>query len=406
MKKNIKLFISNDFITVLGDGIFTLILMWHVYETTQSALYTAIIGTIGHLTSFFIGPIAGVIADRSKNPLKLLIKTLHINIILIVLIVTSIYFLSDIYEAISILILIFLRESIFNLQYPTQTRLIPKIADTKTISKLIGYRSVTSNIASIIGNSVAGFILALVGVIGGLMFNSFAFLLGSIVLGFIKITSESTTDNGNTQPVEYPSIKNDLIEGLKFIWEMKEIRIITIVTCLLNISSMIGPMFVVYFNDFINAGPTYYGFFNAILAIGSIISGLLIGNVIKKLSNVSILVYGWLIMGFCLISMTFQLDVIFLMLIAFLLGISLTLPSIILSSMEIIIVPDHLRGRVSTAIQSISVSLIPIANIAGGIIADIWNVNYVFLIAGIWQLFIVLLVIRYRKLFNSINISE
>lgn len=71
--------------------------------------------------------------------------------------------------------------------------------------------------------------------------------------------------------------------------------------------------------------------------------------------------------------------------IGLLLGIGLTLPNIILNSVQILIIPDEYRGRVSTLLQGISVVLIPLSNFLGGIIADIFGANYVFLFCGLWQ---------------------
>lgn len=83
--------------------------------------------------------------------------------------------------------------------------------------------------------------------------------------------------------------------------------------------------------------------------------------------------------------------------IGLLLGIGLTLPNIILNSVQILIIPDEYRGRVSTLLQAISVVLIPLSNFLGGIIADIFGANYVFLFCGLWQFLVVLICIKIAK---------
>ena len=86
--------------------------------------------------------------------------------------------------------------------------------------------------------------------------------------------------------------------------------------------------------------------------------------------------------------------------IGLLLGIGLTLPNIILNSVQILIIPDEYRGRVSTLLQAISVVLIPLSNFLGGIIVDIFGANYVFLFCGLWQFLVVLIVYKNRQIFN------
>lgn len=399
MKNNIRIFVTNNFITTLGNSIFTIILMWHVYELTSSAVYTAIIGSLGHVIGFFLGPLAGVIADRSNKPLNLLIKTLYFNAIIVILLVLSITFASENFEIVSIIILVLIREIIFNFQYPSQTRVLPLIVSSDLITKLIGYRSVTSNIASIIGNSVAGFIISIIGVIGGLLLNSFTFFISSLLLSFISIINSNMITKENT--IIKPSLKDEFLDGLKYLWNQKDIRIIAIIASLLNITSMVGPMFVVYFNDFINAGPEFYGVFNAIIAIGSIVAGISIHKINKSFKNSTIVIVGWSILSISLLLMFFSINITVIIIIAFLLGFSLTSPNIVFSSIQILAIPDHYRGRVTTTIRSLSVSLIPLSNILGGIIADLIGVNFVFLIAGMWQILIVIITIKHKNIFNT-----
>ncbi|WAA09376.1 hypothetical protein [Fervidibacillus albus] len=69
-------------------------------------------------------------------------------------------------------------------------------------------------------------------------------------------------------------------------------------------------------------------------------------------------------------------------------------------SVQILIIPDEYRGRVSTLLQAASVVLIPLSNFLGGLIADHFGANYVFLFCGLWQFFVVLLVYKNREMFN------
>jgi MFS transporter, DHA3 family, macrolide efflux protein len=121
------------------------------------------------------------------------------------------------------------------------------------------------------------------------------------------------------------------------------------------------------------------------MTLGSIISGILIGLLIKKYNNSTIVLFGWSLLSILLILMSFNKVIWFVFIFGLLLGIGLTLPNIILNSVQILIIPDEYRGRVSTLLQAISVVLIPLSNFLGGIIVDIFGANYVFLFCGLWQ---------------------
>lgn len=121
------------------------------------------------------------------------------------------------------------------------------------------------------------------------------------------------------------------------------------------------------------------------MILGSIISAIIIGLLIKKYNNSTIVLFGWSLLSILLILMSFNKVIWFVFIFGLLLGIGLTLPNIILNSVQILIIPDEYRGRVSTLLQAISVVLIPLSNFLGGIIVDIFGANYVFLFCGLWQ---------------------
>lgn len=429
--KNTLMFITNDFVTALGNSIFMILIIWYVYDITGSGVATAVIGSFTHICSFFAGPVAGVYADRSKNPLSLLRWTLRINGILVIFMITNLYFSSGNNEIWAIFILVALREITFSLEKPSQTRIIPMIVPVDYVSKLIGYRSISSNIADLIGNSISGFLIASIGIIGGLIFNSITFFIGSVLIGFIRILSleertgespELFTDGTVKDPINSSSndvtkqnseskinpskekkqgnFKKEIFEGFRYIWENKYIRKITIITTIINVSSMIGPILVVYFSDFLNRSIESYGIFNAALTGGSILSGLIIGKLNMKLKNSTIVLMGWSFLSIILIFMFFDVHILVTYFFGFSLGIGLTLPSITLNTVMVLIIPDSHRGRVSTIIQAIAVVLIPLFNIIGGVISDVFGANYVFLIAGLWIVIVVFIVFKNRYIFN------
>lgn len=195
-------------------------------------------------------------------------------------------------------------------------------------------------------------------------------------------------------------LKKELLEGSKVLWNNDSLRKITIISCLLNVVSMVGPMIVVYFNSYLNASSTTYGVFNAMITLGSIISGAIIGLLVKKHNNSTIVLFGWSLLSIIFFFMALNKVIWIIFVLGLLLGICLTLPNIILDSVQILIIPDEYRGRVSTLLQAVSVVLIPVSNFLGGIIADNLGANYVFLFCGLWQFLVVLIVYKNREIFN------
>ena len=406
--RNISLFVINDFVSQIGNSIFSILIMWYVYETTTSAIATALIGSFTHISAFFIGPIAGVYADRSKNPKSVFSWILRFNSFILIIMVICIYILSNEMEIFAVFVLVAIRNISFDFLYPVQTRVIPLIVPKDSVTKLLGYRSVSGNISSLLGNAVSGFVISLVGIIGGLILNSITFFLSSILISLLKLIqspqSNKVKDLNSEDCQGFESkkmgLKKELLEGSKVLWNNDSLRKITIISCLLNVVSMVGPMIVVYFNSYLNASSTTYGVFNAMITLGSIISGAIIGLLVKKHNNSTIVLFGWSLLSIIFFFMALNKVIWIIFVLGLLLGICLTLPNIILNSVQILIIPDEYRGRVSTLLQAVSVVLIPVSNFLGGIIADNLGANYVFLFCGLWQFLVVLIVYKNRELFN------
>ena len=68
--------------------------------------------------------------------------------------------------------------------------------------------------------------------------------------------------------------------------------------------------------------------------------------------------------------------------------------------MTIILIPKVYRGRISATIQALSVMIIPLSNIIGGIFADIIEVEYVFKFAGVWIIIVSYLCFSNRTIYH------
>ncbi|MCU9602568.1 MFS transporter [Pallidibacillus thermolactis] len=195
-------------------------------EITSSAIATAIIGSFTHISGFFIGPIAGVFADRSKNPKSLFSWILRFNTLILLIMVVCIYILTNEFEIFAVFVLVAIREISFDLLYPVQTRIIPLIVPKDGVTKLLGYRSDSSNIASILGNAISGFVISLVCIIGGFILNSITFFLSSILISLLKLlqtpqnSKEKDLNNGDDQNLENKrmKIKKEILEGGRILW--------------------------------------------------------------------------------------------------------------------------------------------------------------------------------------------
>lgn len=84
-------------------------------------------------------------------------------------------------------------------------------------------------------------------------------------------------------------------------------------------------------------------------------------------------------------------------------GVCLTLPNILFNTYKLLIIEDEYRGRISGTIQSVSTLFIPMAYYFSAFITEYLGANFVYLIAGMIQLIIVMTLIFDQRVKNRFN---
>lgn len=383
MNNNSKKFILNDFFVNLGNSIFTLVIMWYVYDLTQSAFYTSLIGSLSHIINITFGIYLGILSDKINQPKKLMVYSLLLNsiVLLIIILVDSQYGHINIYL---LIILVAIRETIFVFQYPNQTKLIPIISSQDKVKKLIGFRSISKNISSILGYGLAGLIFTLISFYQVITINFLTFLIGLILISSIRLETPEIRKNNSKNRISL----NDFRNTLSYIYKDPYLFRVLYLTCALNIVSMVAPTFVVYFQEYLNSNSTEYGYFQGLIATGSILAATVFIKLKGKFSSFYITVISWILMGFTMICLYLSKYIYISIFIGLIVGICLTLPNILFSTYKILIIEDEYRGRVSSTLKSIGVVFIPLSYFFAAYISDYFGPEYVFLVAGIFQLIV------------------
>lgn len=382
--RNIFYMISSDIVSTFGSTVFFLAMMWVVYDKTQSAFGTAVVGVLGHIATLIASPIAGVFVDSHK-PLKVLRNSLITSGILLLALFLLSTTLPSSFQVAGIYLFVFLLFISYSFTNPAETKVIPNLVHSHEIGKLYGYRSTSTQISELIGSSAAGYIIIWGGFGGSVLINMVAFLISAFVvtrLSLVKPFDEvPTSDTIEKEPL---NLRLKLVEGFKVIKENKKIFKVAQLSILLNIASMLGPLWIVIVSVQFDGGAKEYGFLQACGLVGGAIAGIITGKFQQYVNagltmSIGIIANGLLIIIISLVGNIYFAYVLF----AFIL-FSRTSYSVLLSTILATTIPEAFRGRVSGLIQSVGVILVPLATLAGGAISDWLGVSIVFLASGIW----------------------
>ncbi|WP_438798779.1 MFS transporter [Staphylococcus pseudintermedius] len=401
MTSQIFKLISNDFVVGLGNSIFSLVMMWYVLNQTGSAYYTATIGSLSHIAQILVGSYAGIKADQMNQPVKMMVYSLRFNGIFL-LIIGFVVLILD-FNLYLLIVLLFLREVTMVFQLPNQNKLIPRLVQAQEdVKRILSYRSLTKNLSMMLGFAIAGFLFSAAPFFILILLIMVLFIIGSSAINTIKVTNKMHTFKSKRK-------KQKSLDEFKVVLNMilKDyyLKRVMITAMMLNIISMVAPTFVVYFNQYLHAQPKDYGMFQFFIALGSILAASIGLKLKHKMSSYNILVTFWSIMAITFIYMFVNIYAYIAIFLGMIIGICLTLPTILFNTYKILIIDDKYRGRISGAIQSISTLFIPLSYYFSAYITEKYGANFVYLVAGCIQLFIVLALLLDKKMkvrFNQV----
>lgn len=337
-----RYFIAGRFVFIMGLRMTGTVIGWWVYLLTGSPLALGLVGLSEVIPAVSLALYAGQYIDRNEKR-KLLLRCILLYLCCIaVFIFLSAPFMNQKLDPWTTSLIIFgaiaATGAIRSFSGPTFSSLIAHIVPRDILPSAAAISSATWLIGSICGHALGGFLIAWIGIHQSFYVVVCLTGLGYILLSRIHPKPVLVTGKANT----WIRVK----EGLQYVFHTKELlgaMTLDLFAVLFGGAVALVPVFA---KDILQVGPIGFGWLNAAMDIGSIITVTLL--TIKPLRNNQgrILFYAVAGYGICIIffalSNMFWLSFLALLLSGCMDGVSVIIRSTILQLKT----PDELRGRV------------------------------------------------------------
>ena len=322
----------------IGSQITRLALPYQVYVLTNSTL------AIAALTLFQLVPIlvfslgAGSIADAVDRRRMLRITQLGLMACSATLAILA--FQPSV--PLPLLFLVAFASAAFaSLDQPARSSAIPRLVPRNRLPAAIALGQLNFQIASVVGPTVAGILIATVGLPGAYLVDVASFAAS---LGALAAISPIPPLVGAARP-GLAAIR----EGLRFAIQRRVILATYVIDLDAMIFGMPTSLFPVLALDVFHAGPQGLGLLAAAPSVGALLGALLSGWVssVRRVGLAVILavaVWGVAITLFGLSEFSFLLALFFLAIA----GAADVLSAVFRSTIVQLAAPDHLRGRISS----------------------------------------------------------
>jgi MFS family permease len=359
--RNYRLFFGGQGISLIGTWMQQIAMSWLVYRLTNSVFLLGLIGFSSQISSLFFSPFAGVLSDR-WNRHRILVVTQSLAMIQ-AFILASLTLMGVVAVHHLIILSIFL--GLVNaFDMPTRQAFVVEMVEKREdLGNAIALNSFLFNGARLVGPSVAGILISILGEGMCFILNGVSFLAVIIALLAMKMTP-------NKKDSEKTRVLQGLKEGFIYAFGFPPIRSILFFLGWISLVGMANTTLMpVFARDILHGDSKTYGFLMAAIGVGAIIGAIFLASRKNVLGLGRIITIASGIFGIGLISFslshTLWLSFFLLLITGFGMMVHMASSNTILQT----IVDDDKRGRVMSLYAMAFMGMAPLGSLVGGSLA-------------------------------------
>jgi len=359
--RNFRLFFSGQLISFTGTWMTTTAQGWLVYQLTGSKALLGFVAAAASAPMLFFATWGGWVADRYPKR-SVVVVTQTCSMILSLTMAALVW--SKLVQPWHIIVLAVLGGITMAFDMPARQSFVIEMTSREDLMNAISLNSSAFNCARIVGPSIAGFLMAQVGIAICFLLDGLSFI--AVIAGLLLMRLPKHV------PIESKSSAiGQALEGFRYVWNHP--RVLTILSLFAVVGifgwsySVLMPAFA---HDVLHLGANGYGMLMAGSGVGALIAALTIASAghvlptrIMALGGIGIFSAALALFAF---TRNIYLETLLLAIVGFGIVLYFSTSNTVLQS----IVPDEMRGRVMGIWTLIFGGMIPFGSLQAGLVAD------------------------------------
>lgn len=361
---NYRLFWSGALVANIGSWVRTTALGWLVLDLTGSAFLLGVVSFAQTIPVLLLSLPAGVLADRFDRRRVLFITQ---GLLLLLTLVLAILVATGHMTVTHLLILSVLMGLAMAFNGPAWQTFITDLVRTEDLMNAIALNSAQFNLSRIIGPSLAGVLIAAVGLALCFFINSATYMGVLLALAFIRLRPAVA------KPAR-TSMWAGIAEGLVYLRDEPSLRAIMLLTSALTIFGFpYAVLMPVMARDVLSQDAGGYGQLMAATGVGAFAGAVAVASLGRTLPRGRIILAGQLLFALSLLVFTlnrfFPLSLATLVVLGFSMVAYMTTANTVLQSAT----PEALRGRVMSVWTLAAFGLTPLGSLQAGALAGLFG---------------------------------
>jgi MFS family permease len=355
--RNFRLLWAGQLVSFSGTMMQSAAILWHVsllVPEDRKALALGMVGLVRIVPIVVFSLVSGVVADvLDRRKLMLATQTVMATFAGILALLTF----RGLHAVWPIYLLAALGSAAAAFDGPARQSLIPNLVPREHLANAISLNTIMSQLASVAGPSLAGVVIALLGVAWAYLFNAASFLVVIAALLLmrnvqasgapLRDSSPSLPEAGGEQPAAISL--HAALEGLRFVFSADMIRATMLLDFFATFFSSATALLPIFAQDILHVGAHGYGWLYAAPSVGALVAS---GGMVPLVGRIDRRgrVLLWAVCAYGAATVVFGVSRSFSLTFACLAltGAADTVSMVLRNIIRQMTTPDHLRGRMTS----------------------------------------------------------
>ena len=342
--RNFRLIWLGMLASMTGSMMQNAALLWHVsllVSPERKAISLGLVGLVRVVPIVFFSMVSGVVADAVNRRRLMLLTQSGAACVSLALAYLAFRGLSAVWPVYA---LAALGASVGTFDLPARQALVPTLVPREHLPNAISLNAMMFQVASVIGPSIGGIVIAAAGVGWAYLANAISFGCVILALVLMRGVSGRPVRMGN-EPESEISLRA-AVEGLKFVFASPLIRSTMLLDFFATFFSSATALLPIFAQDVLHVGARGYGWLYAAPAVGAVSMSAVMMPLTSRIERRGPVLL-WAVAGYGLATVIFGVSTYFWLTFFALAmtGATDTISMIIRNIVRQLETPDRLRGR-------------------------------------------------------------
>jgi len=341
--RNFRLLWTGQLISLSGSMMQTAAILWHVsllVPESQKGLALGLVGLVRVIPIVIFSLVSGVVADALDRRRLMLLTQTGMTLAASALALITFRGLTVVWP---IYLLTALSAAAGAFDNPARQSLFPTLVPREHLPNAISLNAIMFQAASVLGPSLAGVVIAALGVKWVYALNALSFLAVIAALLLMRaVPQRAESEKSEISP-------RAALDGLRFVFAAPLIRSTMLLDFFANFFSSAMALLPIFAQDILKVGPQGYGWLYAAPSVGAVVASVLMVRLVDRIEHRGRTLL-WAVVGYGAATVLFGLSQSFWLtfLCLALVGATDTVSMVLRNIIRQLTTPDHLRGRMTS----------------------------------------------------------